>query len=291
MNPHIIAIYHADCPDGTTAAACLLARYPEAHLFPLTHAYTPGELKVITDRVTPETIAYTLDCVIGARELAEHAKELHIIDHHESAEGETRAFAAEKPNVTFTFDNEHSGASLAWSYFNPGIAVPEFVSLVEMDDLYKFAEGNRDRSRMIVVHLMTMLNHPELVAQLLTSPIEPLLASGKIMLDYQESLVRNFVEQAVPLSVRVGEHVVPAYNVMSFGNFFDSDIKSAALKKHATPICAFTIAGDTVRLSFRSEEGMAPTALDLASILGGGGHKHASGARMNREGFFKMVLD
>lgn len=285
----IIAIYHADCPDGTTAAACLLAKYPDAHVFPLTHAYTPEELKAIIDRVTPETIAYTLDCIIGAREMAEHAKELRIIDHHESAEAEARAFAAKKSNVTFTFENEHSGASLAWSYFNSGVAVPEFVSLVEMDDLYKFAEGNRDRSRMIVVHLMTMLNRPELVAPLLTAPIEPLLALGKIMLDYQESLVCNFVEQTVPLTVSIDEHVVPAYNVMSFGGFFDSDIKSALLKKHSAAICTFTIAGNTVRLSFRSEEGMSPTALDLATSFEGGGHTHASGARVPREEFFKKI--
>lgn len=279
----IIAIYHADCPDGTLAAAVLLSKYPEAKVFSLAHSHKPEELQAIIDQVTSETIAYTLDCVIGARELAEKAKELHIIDHHAPVEAETRAFAAEHPNVTFTFDNAHSGAPLTWMYLYPDTAIPEILLLEEDVDLWNWKYG--ERSRHAATFFNTIVDDPQEALSLLTTDIETIIARGKDMSLYEDALTRRFLRIAAPVYLSVGKHTVPMYNNF----YFDSYLGNRMSEKHGSVSGVFDIRGENVRLSFRSKEGQTPTAYNIASSIGGGGHKHAAGARMNRETFFKAI--
>jgi nanoRNase/pAp phosphatase (c-di-AMP/oligoRNAs hydrolase) len=51
----------------------------------------------------------------------------------------------------------------------------------------------------------------------------------------------------------------------------------------------YTVEGDIVRTSIRSHEGQSPTALDVAKVLGGGGHEHMAGAEVPTTEFFSML--
>ena len=43
----VVVIYHKDCIDGTTAAAVVLRRFPEAKLFPLSHDPSVDDLEKV----------------------------------------------------------------------------------------------------------------------------------------------------------------------------------------------------------------------------------------------------
>lgn len=52
----------------------------------------------------------------------------------------------------------------------------------------------------------------------------------------------------------------------------------------------FSINGNFVKFSIRGNEGQSPTALDVAKLLGGGGHKNAAGAEIPLNDFLKMII-
>jgi nanoRNase/pAp phosphatase (c-di-AMP/oligoRNAs hydrolase) len=60
-------------------------------------------------------------------------------------------------------------------------------------------------------------------------------------------------------------------------------------EKHNAVSGVFDIRGSQVRLSFRSLDHHTPSAFDIASSLGGGGHKNAAGASIARDDFLKML--
>jgi oligoribonuclease NrnB/cAMP/cGMP phosphodiesterase (DHH superfamily) len=55
-------------------------------------------------------------------------------------------------------------------------------------------------------------------------------------------------------------------------------------------VCLFSINGDYVKLSFRSLDNYNPSALDLAKLLNGGGHRNAAGASVSINEFCSMIM-
>lgn len=280
---NIVATYHKDCPDGTTAAAALLAAHPEAQTFALPHNHTPEELQAVLAMVDADTDAYTLDCVLGATELAAKAKTLTIIDHHVSIEKEIKGFAQEARNVTLVFDTSHSGSGLAWPYFHPTTPTPELINLIEDVDLWNWKYG--ERSRYAATFVGIYKDNPQKVVELFTTDIESIIARGKDMAVYEDQIIAQYLKRAEPVWVMFGEHRIPLYNTPHF----DSYIGNVMSEKHGCVSGVFDIRGNKVRLSFRSKEGQTPTALDIAQSLGGGGHKHAAGASATFTDFIKMM--
>ena len=93
------------------------------------------------------------------------------------------------------------------------------------------------------------------------------------------------MEGAEQTLLKIGDFTVKAFNV---GNF-QSEIGNILAEKLGEAVALFNIKGYQVRFSFRSVEGQSPSALDLAKILGGGGHKNAAGASIPLEQFCKII--
>ena len=69
-----------------------------------------------------------------------------------------------------------------------------------------------------------------------------------------------------------------------------SSIGQKLSKKHEETVCLYRISGDEVSMSFRGIEGSSPSSVELAEILGGGGHKNAAGAAVTLKEFLKMIV-
>lgn len=127
----IVVLYHGKCPDGFAGAYAAWKKFGDsAHYMPVSHGDAPPE--GLADKEV-----YLIDfCYEKAAEiemLIRSTKRFVILDHHESV----RALVESVPE--HVFDLQHSGATIAWSYFHPDTPVPQLMTYLEDGDLYRYA--------------------------------------------------------------------------------------------------------------------------------------------------------
>lgn len=108
---------------------------------------------------------------------------------------------------------------------------------------------------------------------------------GKIISEYTDKAVADLV-RIPPISLKIGEHTVLAFNITDH----ESACGNILSEKHGQAVALFTIKGDEVKFGFRSKDGQTPSAYDLAALLGGGGHRNASGAQLLLADFLNQIL-
>ena len=281
----IVGIYHGDCSDGTGAAAVLLKKFPSIKLFPLKHHHTEEDLAPILEAVDSETTVYFVDFALGVERLLSMAKEITVIDHHISEKERMEALAEKHKNLSYVFNNEKSGATLAWAHFFGEETTPELLRLIQDVDIWQWKFG--DRTKHMSRFLIPYVNQPDVVLGFLSENIEKLLEKGAAISDFADYVVKSFVERAEPTYVMIGEHKVPAFNAQ---HMFVSEIGHELSKKFGAAVLLYSIRETRVRMSFRSIEGQSPSALDLATSLGGGGHRLAAGGYAPLKKFCGMIV-
>lgn len=283
MKNDIICIYHKDCVDGTTAAAVVLKKFPQARAFPLAHGYTSADITEILDVTGTHTHIYIVDSVLGLKEFTVQGNPITIFDHHISVYEEIRAFTQLHTNVTYYFDNTHSGASLTWSHLFPGEPIPELISYVRDNDLWTQLYG--EATQYVTNYLSLERNNPKRICELLDTDIEIIKKSGKEITTYIHSEVERAI-LAEPILVRIDAYEVPFFNITNH----QSACGNILAAKLDTAVGLYTIIGNEVRISFRSLEHHDPSALILARSLQGGGHHNSSGARMHLNIFVNHII-
>lgn len=283
MSKKIIGIYHKDCIDGTSAAAVLLRKFPDVSLFPLSHAYTKADIKPILEQAKNGAKIYTVDCGLGINELLENGHKVTVIDHHIGFKDMMQKIAENNPNAEYIFDNDKSGASLAWSYFFPDEKEPELIRYVEDADLWKWEYG--DDTKYVNNYLVMFKDDPKTMLEILEGDLSEIKEKGSIISQYADNEIELLIKTP-SIKVKIDGHVVPAYNITTYqsacGNILSDKLGSV--------VAMFTVQGNNVNLSFRSKEHQSPTSLELAQALGGGGHKCASGADILLKDFLSMIV-
>jgi len=278
-----ICVYHKDCTDGTTAAAVFLRKYPGARTFALQHDFTDADMDVILEAARDAEHVFMIDIAIGYRDILNAGFPLTVLDHHIHIRDELEMAAPQDDKLTVVFDNELSGASLAWKYFFPEEEVPTFIEYIEDVDLWRLRHG--DDTLAVQAFASMRFNDPDSMQELLEAPIEQLLEEGHHLLDYIHSVQKLLLSKIEPITLRIGEHAVPGYNII----VYQSSLGHQLAEEQGKAVALYTVEGKTVRFSFRSEEGQNPTALELATILGGGGHDGISGAEIPLEHFLSLI--
>ncbi len=282
--PQVITTYHKDCIDGTAAAAVVLRKYPQAQLFPLAHAHTQEDIDAIVALIDEYTLCFTVDAAFGVREFLARGCAVTTIDHHIGVKDELEALALEQKNFSFVFDNDKSGSSLAWSYFFPGEPLPSLIAYVEDADLWKLQLG--EDTKHVNNYLSIFRNDPAKMLELFSVDINDVIAKGRVLSQYVDREIQ--MQLVTPsIMIKIGEDLVPAYN----NSVYESAIGNAHASEQGKTCATFIIRGDKVKLSFRSLDGQSPSSLDLATVLGGGGHKNAAGATIPRGDFLAMIQD
>lgn len=283
MKKEHICIYHKDCVDGTTAAAVVLRRFPNARMFPLSHGYAPEEIETILDITDSSTHIYIVDSVLGLHECALQGNRITIIDHHISEYERTVQFAQEHPHIEYIFDNAKSGASLAWEVLFPNESVPRLIQLVEDRDLWLEKYGTE--TEHVNNYLSLWRNDPQKITDLLDQDIQSIISQGEpITITVHTEVAKSILLE--PLMVTVGNHTVPAYNITNHQSMCGNVLARAT----QAVVGLYTIDGNHVRFSFRSRDAHIPSALDIALLLDGGGHRNISGARMKLKNFLESII-
>ena len=283
MKKHITCIYHKDCIDGTSAAAVVLKKYPQAQTFPLAHNYVAEEIETILDRTDPSAHIYIVDATLGLTEFLEHGFTVTVIDHHISEHTHVLRVAEEYTSLTYIFNNAKSGASLAWSYLFPDTTPPSLIPYVEDNDLWKKQLG--ENTEHITNYMSLWNNDPHTVVSLFDASIENIVEKGRMLTTYAHTMVGRLI-LLEPITLRIEQHEVPAYNITNY----QSACGNTLAHENGVAVALYTIIGNEVKFSFRSENTHEPSALDLATALGGGGHRNASGATISLTDFIGRIV-
>ena len=283
MEKEITCIYHKDCIDGTTAAAVVLKKYPNAQTFPLAHNYSSEEIETVLSCTEPSAHIYIVDSTLGLTEFLERGHTVTVIDHHISEHTRVLEITKEYTGLTYVFDNEKSGASLSWAYLFPEIPAPALIPHVEDNDLWKKMLG--EQTEHIVNYLSLWNNDPHHTVALFDEPLESLIAQGRVLTLSAHSMVGRLI-LLEPITLRIENHDVLAYNITNY----QSACGNALAHQNGMAVALYTILGNQVKFSFRSEASHEPSALKLAMSLGGGGHRNASGATIPLDNFIERIV-
>ncbi len=283
MEKHITCIYHKDCIDGTGAAAVVLKRFPNAQTFPLAHNYVPEEIETILDLTDSSAHIYLVDCTLGLSEFLERKFSVTVIDHHISEHTRVLQIAEEYTSLTYVFDNTKSGTSLSWAYLFPDEVPPALIPHIEDNDLWKKQLG--ETTEHIASYLSLWNNDPHTVVSLFDTPLEDIVAKGTMLTTYARAMVGRYI-LLEPITIRIAHHEILAYNITDY----QSACGNALAHENSAAVALYTILGGEVKFSFRSESSHEPSALDLATSLGGGGHRNASGATIPLTDFIERIV-
>jgi oligoribonuclease NrnB/cAMP/cGMP phosphodiesterase (DHH superfamily) len=146
----IIVFYHGNCPDGFGGAFSAWKKLGNsAEYFPVSYG------KPVPADPTDARV-YFIDCCYTQAvmdEIVSKAKMVTVLDHHIG----TQKIVESMPE--FVFDNNRSGATIAWGYFHPEISpslsastasVPKLLYYVEDDDLFRYKDPD---TRAVVSYL------------------------------------------------------------------------------------------------------------------------------------------
>ncbi len=264
----IVVIYHADCPDGFGAAYAAWKIYGDnASYIPL-KAHVNEPPAGLTDKeVYIVDFSFTKDVL---QTLLDTNKSVLVIDHHISAKEDVTAFP---DNI---FDNDHSGAVLAWMHFHPDTEVPEVLKYVEDTDLWRFALiESREFSTALGQYEMDFAVWDKLITDLQEeNNLINFIAKGSLLAKFEDKLVAHMMKRKE--RVLFEGHEVWAVNSCEYASILGNNLAELNLAEEQEPIgIVYYHTDGMVKISLRSI-GDCDVAT-IANKYGGGGHKNAAG--------------
>lgn len=250
-------LYHSPCLDGSCAAWVASLKHPGAEYVPCVPSRPPG----VSSRgrhVLMLDVAYDRQEMIR---IASEAASVVVLDHHETNHEQL----ADLP--FYLFDPNHSGARMAWDYFNPGERVPWIVDYVEDGDFWRFQLRG---SQLVRCHLeMLPRDNWDAWTQAAASSPEAVMGLGWVSYATKKQVVLDTVSSA--FLADLGGHQVPVAVASAYWSEVAGELSKGALF------------GATVRqvpdgawvYSLRSSGDFS--VAEVAKKFGGGGHRQSAG--------------
>jgi oligoribonuclease NrnB/cAMP/cGMP phosphodiesterase (DHH superfamily) len=277
MDPSEIdyVIYHGNCSDGfTSALACYL--YFKASNGYNKHGnkieYYPAFHGSMSPNVEGKNV---LICDFSYKEaiilnMISKSKNLLIIDHHKSAEFELKSI----PDKNKIFNMDHSGCVLTWQFFYPDQDIPLLFKYVEDNDIWLKQMPN---TREITSYIFSLPFDFEEYSKLLDdehlySVIPVATGFAKQNKLYIDQSMKHVSKKFIKFDNKY--HMVGLVN----SSVLKSEIGNCVFSKY--PNCDFSgvysIIDSKITTSLRSTNDRTDVSL-IATKLGGGGHRNASG--------------
>jgi len=284
-----ICIYHHPCTDGFTAAWAVWKRFGDVvEYVPANYGDAPPD--VAGKNVLIVDFSYKRP-VLEA--MAESARTIVVLDHHETAEKELTGFnrvsgyvdgihhlleraAGPARNVLVAFDMALSGAMLAWIFCHQAKTPPRLVCYVEDRDLWKFAlPFSREISAYLSSRRRFFDTWDEIAAEMERSRgFHNYHVAGAAVLHARELEIESGIDHAMRMMV-IGGFTVPVANLprtwsSEAGNILAEGNRFAATYYDGPKGRAFSLRS--------SADGL--NVAEIAAMYGGGGHAHAAGFLM-----------
>lgn len=263
----IVVIYHKRCPDGFGAAYAAWKKFGDAaDYIPASYGDAPPE------GLTGKEV-YILDFFYDEhldemQQLAKDAKLLVVLDHHASSQTYVEALPHH------VFDNNRSGATIAWSYFHPEAPTPRLLQYLEDGDLYRFAlPETHDIFTCLIIEPYDFARWDEMVEQLESDTARAaFLTKARAYDEFYEKLCAIAVEAAKEVHFEgytcLFANSLPSITMRShIGNLLYRKLPPIALVVSAHP--------DGFGVSIRSDGSVDVSK--IAQKYGGGGHAGSGG--------------
>lgn len=277
MRPHEVdtLLYHSPCLDGFSAAwvasRYMLVTDRQIELIPVVHGELPP--RVDGKRVLIIDFSYPRDMLL---ELKDEAEDLLVLDHHSDAEERLAGldFAV--------FDQNRSGAGLAWDFFFPSRKMPAMLQYIQDRDLWKFDLG--DHTREWHAYLSTFAFDLDVWTEAALDAETDTVwrPAGQAILRYQKEIINQLVADARMMRVFIkGEELwrwkMPVANA---SRHFVSEVGHAlaAANPNHPGALVWSFADGKYVCSLRALKD-GDSMIDIARMFGGGGHRAAAGFR------------
>lgn len=265
----IAIIYHGGCPDGLGGAYAAWKKFgDDAEYIPAKHG-KPAPEGLEGRKLFFIDFSYPQEIMDG---ILKTAASVTVLDHHLG----TKEIVESMPD--HVFDNNRSGATIAWGYFHPDTPVPALLRYIEDGDLYKFALPH-SRQILAYIYTSTLLTSSfenwDAVIREVEDPaeLERIIQTGTMFEQYHDHIVTNGVRHAELVSFEGYE----CYFASSTGEFV-SDIGNRLVTTRPPIALIASVSATDVRVSLRSDK-----TIDVAAIArkyGGNGHPAAAGFRI-----------
>jgi len=261
-----LVIYHANCADGFTAAWVCRRRLGDDCEFVAAHYQEPPP--DVTDR-----IVYIVDFSYPREVLlrmAEVAKKVVVLDHHETAADALKGIEDEDSTgrLTTYFDMDRSGAGMTWDYFFPESPRPPLVNYVEDGDLWRFKLAG---TRAYRAYLGTIPYSFEAYDEVYRADETAILAKGEAVNAVNDAIVKDAAKHAT--EVEFAGYKVLCTNATTCISAIGHELG----KDHLFALTFFVRGDGKIVYSLRSKRVGGLAVNEIAKRYGGGGHKHAAG--------------
>jgi len=295
----VVCLYHGDCYDGLGAAWAFSKKFPDAQFIPVEYKKPfpdglEGKIVYIVDFCYPLADLVCLSAL---------AAEIHVLDHHKGMDSviedynwTVSHFGWDPAKFNAIFDASRSGAKLTWETLLPEYATPLIIDFISDRDLWAF---ELDETEAVMAGLGTYpmdlkvwdrlfqwdptfdnkhhgdntdnLNHPHYSAMnALEDAGYPILRKMQMDIDRIINLTKR--------NITLEGYEVPIINVP---RTLVSEAVGQLAKDQPFAVGYFDTA--TYReFSLRSVPG-GMDLIPIAKALGGGGHPHACGFRVDRD--------
>ncbi|MGE5450534.1 MAG: DHH family phosphoesterase [Acidobacteriota bacterium] len=275
-DPNPLVLYHGKCPDGF-AAAMAAWRFFGGRGEYLGLSHSKGTALADLPPLSGRSV-YILDFSFDAALMSaidEQARQLVMLDHHQSAADKLNGFQCRCGAVHF--DMSQSGAMLAWKFFFPQQAAPALVRYVQDRDLWTWA-------------------YPESAAFLAALDMEPNdFARWSAIADFNEAQVAEFSERGQAMNEKflslcqdiAGSAAPVVFNgqaglMVNCPGAFTSEVGNILAEQCGSFALLWTVSKENiVKVSLRAVKTF--NAIPLAESMDGGGHPQACGFRMGVE--------
>lgn len=262
----IIILYHADCPDGFGGAFAAWKKFGNKA------TYLPAENRMAPEWDISGKEVYIIDFSYPKEvflEIEKKAERLVVLDHHASAK---EAVESVREHI---FDNEHSGAGLAWKYFHSDKPLPKLLAFVEDSDLWKHSIPNW---KEIGAYLSTVPFNFIIWDKLATDfenkkTLKQYIKTGKTYAEYFDYVCKRIVDRAEMVEFE-GYRILLA----NAPNIFESAVGNLMVKKHPPLSMLWGRKNGYWHFSLRGDGSVDVS--EIAKRYGGGGHHNASGFRL-----------
>jgi uncharacterized protein len=284
-------IYHNNCYDGYTGFYLFIKSkqwvknpivYPD---YPSSKTIPPnidGKNVIIID------VAYSADIL---KKIANKANKVLFIDHHKTIIKDIKKLKL-KPPHEIVYDVDECGATLVWKYFFSNKKMPLFLKYIRDNDIGIWEmDGTIDLHTYLEVNFQKKPNFECLKKwdSLFKTPfLNKAIKMGKIYNEYKQHIIKKIARQ----------HQVKTFPGKKFKKIIKGKYTVAVLNNtciSATPVGKYVIDNYNVDfcmiwtidkknnkyiISFRSNE---VDVGQIAKLLGGGGHKLASGVSLDKK--------
>lgn len=297
-----ILVYHKGCPDGTCGLWCAHRFQKNFRKIGMNAGIDPSvqinNKKIIFVDVCP-SYEYIKDNIVNK------GNSLTILDHHKSSYDMYLSHKKELdklPNLIIHIDMTRSGCQIAWDYFFKNTKRPWFIEYIADRDLWLWSlENSKEITKAIFYNRLLDAWNLEKIDKLLDykqRDVNNLINEGKSILDVENKILERQLPYSSEGVMNVNDKVYKvqiATIILEFGSEFGNLLAAKLFFNKTKPdfsvLWSYDPSEDLWHLCLRSTTDSELDLSEIASQLGGGGHKNAAGIDFIDNPFKTNILE